>query len=453
MKSAIIMAAGKGTRMKSHLPKTMHKLCDKPMVGHIVDNLKAAGAERLVTVVGYGAEVLQEYLQDKTEYALQQPQLGTGHAVMQATQLKEEDGITLVVNGDCPLISKETFKMMYDNLKDNAMLVLTAVLPEGKQYGRVVVDENMNLSKIVEYKDCNDEELSITEINTGIYAFNNKDLFANLTKLSQNNQQQEYYITDLVAILKNQGKKVKAIRIADYQEASGINDPYELHQANRWLQQKINKQHMLNGVIIVNSDNTYISADATIGAETVIYPNTYILGKTKIGVGCTIMSSYLDNSQIGDRCHVEYGKITDSQLGNDITVGPFAHLRNNCVIEDHNRIGNFVEIKNSHFKDHTKCAHLTYIGDSEIGSRVNIGCGVVTVNYDGAHKFKTVVGDDAFIGSNVNIIAPVTVGDKAVLAAGSTITDDVEAGAMAIARSHQTTKPGYGIKYKNKGKE
>lgn len=451
MKTAIIMAAGKGTRMHSDLPKTLHKICEKPMVEHIIDNLRTIGIEEIVTVVGYGAKQLEDYLQEKTMYALQEPQLGTGHAVMQASQLKEKEGITLVVNGDCPLIQPETFEKMFDELKDASMLVLTAKLKDPKQYGRVIRDEAGNVLKIVEFKDCSAEESTVNEINTGIYAFNTQDLFQNLEKLENNNNQNEYYITDLVEILNKQEKQVKALVIEDAEEASGVNDRVELAMANQWLQKKINEKWMKLGVTLINPDQTYIGADVVIGEDTIIYPNNYLLGKTTIGTHCTILSGcYIADSLIGDYNKIDNSRITDSRIANHVSLGPWAHLRNGCNVADKNRIGNFVEMKNSSIGEDSRCAHLTYVGDSTVGSRVNFGCGVVTVNYDGINKFRTTIKDGAFIGSNVNLIAPIEIGENAVVAAGSTVYQNVSDGEMAIARERQVNKAGYGIKYKTK---
>ena len=453
MKYAIILGAGKGTRMKSELPKVMHQVCHKPMVAHLVDNLKKANASKVVTVVGYKGEIIQDYLGSSSEFAIQEPQLGTGHAVMQVHQLEDLKGQTIVVNGDCPLISPETFEMMYDALQDNAMVVLTAILPDGESYGRVVVDDELNILDIVEYRDCDDNQVKIKEINTGIYVFNNEDLFENLSKLDQNNSQEEYYITDLVKILNKEGKKVKALRIKDVKEASGINDLLELQEANNWLQNKINNKHLTNGVTIVNSDLTFIAPDVTIGSDSIIYPNTYLLGNTKVASNCVITDSTIIDSSIGPYSNIDRSRITNSKLGEHNNVGPYAHIRNDSVIGNHNRIGNFVELKKVLIENNVKCAHLTYLGDTNVKDNVNIGCGVVTVNYDGVNKFKTVIHEGAFIGSNVNLIAPVVVGKFAVVAAGSTITSDVAEGELAIARNRQVNKTGYGYKYLDKKKE
>lgn len=455
MKSAIIMAAGKGTRMRSDLPKVMHQVCRKPMLSHILDNLKKIDVDTTVTVVGYGHEEVEAAMQGQTEFVLQSPQLGTGHAVMQAAPiLKEAEGKTLVVNGDCPCIQSETYQDLYDALDECAMIVLTAVLEDPKAYGRVVRNEQGWIEKIVEFKDCTEEEKKICEINTGIYCFDNQALFGHLKEIRSDNAQKEYYITDLVEIFNRHGLKVKAKVIDDPAEAAGINDKKELAQANRWMQQRINDRWMEEGVTLLNPECTYIGADVVIGRDVTIYPNVYLEGMTVIGEGTTILpQTFLVNAKIGRHCTIDSSRITDSVIHDEVTVGPFAHLRMNCEVQSKNRIGNFVEFKNTKLGFDSRCAHLTYLGDSDVGSKVNIGCGVVTVNYDGKNKFHTVVKDGAFIGSNVNLIAPVTVGENAVVAAGSTATEDVPDGDMAIGRVRQENKPGYGTLYKTKEKK
>lgn len=451
MKSAILMAAGKGTRMQSDLPKVMHKVCQKTMVEHLIDTVKQAGAEKVVTVVGYGHEVIEKAMEGKTEFALQEPQLGTGHAVMQAKQCEHVQGETLVVNGDCPCLTADTFEELYQEVKDAKMVVLTAILDDPSAYGRIIRDENGFIQRIVEFKDCTEDEKKINEINTGIYAFDNETLFSNLKDIQNNNAQSEYYITDLVEILNKKGLKVKAVVAKDNEEVAGVNDKYELARANQEMQKRINKEWMKKGVTMINPDATYIGADVKLEAEVILYPNVYLEGNTTVQRGTTILpQSFLDNAIIGKDCVIDSSRITDSEVKDNCTVGPFAHLRMHSVVESKNRIGNFVEFKNTNFGFDSRCAHLTYIGDSDIGSKVNIGCGVVTVNYDGKNKFRTVVKDGAFIGSNVNLIAPVTVGENAVVAAGSTATKDVPDGDMAIGRCRQENKPGYGTKYKNK---
>ena len=451
MKSAIVLAAGKGTTMKSSLCKVMHPVLNKPMIGHIVTNLEQCHVDHIVVVVGHGAESVKEYLKDRVTYALQEPQLGTGHAVMQAQTLASLNGYTIILNGDGPCIQKETIEAAFEANKDYEMTVLTSILPDGARYGRIVRNAASMVEKIVEAKDCSEEELKIREINTGIFCFKNQLLFENLKEIKNDNAQKEYYLTDLVEIFNRKQYRVNAMVVKDGDETMGCNDRIDLAKANKWLQRKTNEKHMLNGVTIIDPEHTYIDVDVEIGQDSVIYPNVHIQGVSKIGSKVEILpNSFLRNVRIEDNCVIDSSKIVESTVGKGTTIGPMSHLRNNTEICENVRIGNFVEFKNSHFGDGSKCAHLTYIGDSDFGKKINVGCGVVTVNYDGKHKFRTTVKDGAFIGSNCNLIAPVTIGENALLAAGSTITDSVEDGDMGIARARQTNKEGFGTKYKNK---
>lgn len=451
MKSAIILAAGKGTRMKSSLSKVMHPVCNKPMIGHIVTALEEAGVERIVAVVGHGADSVKEYLKDRVEYALQEPQLGTGHAVMMADMLKNETGDTIVLCGDGPCVQKETILKVFEANKEYSATVVTSVLADGARYGRIVRNEKGLVEKIVEAKDCSAEQLEIKEINTGIFCFKNQLLFEGLKEIKNENAQNEYYLTDLLEIFNGHGYPVNAMVLDDADEAMGVNDRVDLAKANEWMRKHINHKHMLNGVTFVDPNNTYVDADVVIGEDSVIYPNVTLQGKTTIGKNVTILpGSFLANATIEDDVVIDSSRITDSVVKARTSIGPMSHLRNNCVIGTDCRIGNFVEFKNTEFGNGSKCAHLTYVGDATVGEKVNFGCGVVTVNYDGKHKFRTTIKDGAFIGSNCNLIAPVTIGENALLAAGSTITSDVADGEMGIARLRQENKAGYGTKYKNK---
>lgn len=451
MKSAIVLAAGKGTRMKSSKNKVMHEVLGKPMIGHVVDRLSSIDVDEVVMVVGHQASAIQDYLKDRVIYAMQEPQQGTGHAVMQATALEGKSGDTLILYGDCPLISVETMKTMFEHNQGKALTVLTAVLEDPAQYGRIVRDEQGNILKIVEFKDASDEERKIKEINTGIYCVSNELLFKHLADLTNDNVQKEYYLTDLVEIFAKHRYDVQGLVVEDINEVMGVNDRFDLLKASNWLQNKINTRLMQEGVTFIDPKATYVDEDVVIGEDTILYPNVYITSGSILGKRNEILpNTIIHNSQIGDDNVIDSSRIMDSRIDNDVTVGPFAHLRNGTVIESKNRIGNFVEFKNSRLGFDSRCAHLTYVGDADVGSKVNFGCGVVTVNYDGKNKFKTIIKDGAFIGSNVNLIAPITVGENAVVAAGTTANKDVLDGEMAIGRSRQENKVGYGLKYKKK---
>ena len=451
MKSAIVLAAGKGTRMKSSKNKVMHEVLGKPMIGHVISRLEKLNVDNIVVVVGHQAEEVETYLQHRATYALQQPQLGTGHAVMQAQSLKDIDGQTLILYGDCPLVQSETMNKLYEVNEGKALTVLTAVLEDPAQYGRIVRDDVGNVLRIVEFKDCDENQRQIKEINTGIYCVDNNLLFKHLDDISNNNAQKEYYITDLIEIFHRNGYDIQGLPVLDVQEVMGINDRIDLVKATVWLQNRINTEWMRQGVTFIDPTSTYVDEDVVIGEDTVLYPNVYLQKGTIIGKSNTILpQSFIISSIVGDFNTIDSSRITDSRIDDHVKIGPFAHLRNGTVVESKNRIGNFVEFKNSRIGFDSRCAHLTYIGDADVGSKVNLGCGVVTVNYDGKNKFKTIIKDGAFIGSNVNLIAPITIGKDAVVAAGTTANLDVEDGEMAIARTRQVNKVNYGFKYKNK---
>ncbi|MDN4495384.1 bifunctional UDP-N-acetylglucosamine diphosphorylase/glucosamine-1-phosphate N-acetyltransferase GlmU [Ureibacillus aquaedulcis] len=449
---AVILAAGQGTRMKSKLYKVLHPVCGKPMVEHVVDNIQSLNVSRIVTIVGHGAEKVKEQLGDKSEYVLQEQQLGTAHAVIQAESiLNGLEGTTLVVCGDTPLIQPETMKALYEhhNSQNAKATILTAVAGNPTGYGRVIRDADGQVSQIVEQKDATPEQQLVTEINTGTYCFDNKALFEALKLVSNENAQGEYYLPDVIEILQKQGEIVSAYTCNDFDETLGVNDRVALAQAEEIMRNRINEKHMRNGVTIINPLTTHISADAQIGRDTVIKPGTTIEGQTVIGEDCIIgPNSNIVNSRISDRTTVQNSVVTDSYIGEDTAVGPFAHLRPETQLGNHVKIGNFVEVKKSTLGNDTKVSHLSYIGDAEVGSNVNIGCGSITVNYDGKNKFKTIIEDDVFVGCNSNLVAPVKLGAGSFIAAGSTITKEVPADAMGIARSRQENKLDYAKKLK-----
>lgn len=444
---AVILAAGQGTRMKSKLYKVLHPVCGKPMVEHVVDHIQTLDVSRIVTVVGHGAEKVREQLGDKSEYVLQAEQLGTAHAVGQAEAiLGELEGTTLVVCGDTPLIRPETMQALfeYHTAQKAKATILTAIAENPTGYGRVLRNADGQVAQIVEQKDASSEQQLVKEINTGTYCFDNKSLFKALKLVKNDNAQGEYYLPDVIEILQQQGEIVSAYVTEDFEETLGVNDRYALSQAEEFMRARINEKHMRNGVTIINPTATYISADAVIGQDTVIQPGTMIEGKTVIGDDCLIgPNSQIVNSQIGNGTSIHSSVVRDSVIADDTAIGPFANIRPFSEIGSHVKIGNFVEVKKSTLGDETKISHLSYIGDAEIGTNVNIGCGSITVNYDGKNKHKTTIGNDVFVGCNSNLVAPVTIGDNSFIAAGSTVTKDVPSDSLAIARARQENKLNY----------
>lgn len=444
---AVVLAAGQGTRMKSKLYKVLHPVCGKPMVEHVVDEALKLSLSKLVTIVGHGAEEVKKQLGDKSEYALQAEQLGTAHAVKQAQPfLVDEKGVTIVICGDTPLLTAETMEQMLKEhtQREAKATILTAVAEDPTGYGRIIRSENGAVQKIVEHKDASEEERLVTEINTGTYCFDNEALFRAIDQVSNDNAQGEYYLPDVIEILKNEGETVAAYQTGNFQETLGVNDRVALSQAEQFMKERINKRHMQNGVTLIDPMNTYISPDAVIGSDTVIYPGTVIKGEVQIGED-TIIGPHTEimNSAIGSRTVIKQSVVNHSKVGNDVNIGPFAHIRPDSVIGNEVKIGNFVEIKKTQFGDRSKASHLSYVGDAEVGTDVNLGCGSITVNYDGKNKYLTKIEDGAFIGCNSNLVAPVTVGEGAYVAAGSTVTEDVPGKALAIARARQVNKDDY----------
>ena len=444
---AVVLAAGKGTRMKSSLYKVLHPVCGKPMVEHVIDNMDQVGVEKIVTIVGHGAEIVQSKLGSRSEYALQSEQLGTAHAVLQAEEvLSNLKGTTIVVCGDTPLITAETIKELLKHHKEtNAKAtILTAIAEDPTGYGRIIRTEQGNVKSIVEDKDANSEEKLVKEINSGTYCFDNEALFKSLKLVKNENTQGEYYLPDVIGILQQDGEVISAYAAKDFDETLGINDRVALSQAEQIMRARIAHHHMREGVTIIDPQSTYISSEATIGSDTVLQPGVIIEGKTIIGEKCTIgPNSHIVSSVIGDETTIHSSVVLSSEIGNHTSVGPFAHIRPDSELGDQVKIGNFVEVKKSVVGNGSKISHLSYMGDASIGSNVNIGCGAITVNYDGKNKFVTTIEDDAFVGCNSNLIAPVTIGKKGYIAAGSTITKDVPGEALAIGRARQENKEGY----------
>ena len=448
--NAIMMAAGKGTRMKS-LDATKSKvafdLLGVPLVRHVLNALKPMNIDTVYSIVGHGGETTESIVKADSVVVWQSEQKGTGHAIMQvAPYLAGKQGTTLIVSGDTPLITTASLQHLVDtHLEGNFDLtILTSVVDDPFGYGRMVRTKDGKLTAIVEEINATDEEKSIREINTGFYVFNNEKLFRYLNELPPNPKNGELNITFLVKMFIEQGFHVGTDTVASFEETLGTNDRAQLAEARRILQKRINHQHMVNGVTIENPENTFISPQVTIGQDTVIQSGVYLIGDVSIGVGNLIgANSMIENSTIGNRNVIESSKIIDSSLGDDNHVGPNAHLRGHTKIANECRIGNFVELKNAVLHDSVKAAHLTYLGDCEIGEDTNIGCGTIIANYDGKTKHHTSIGQHVFVGSGTTIISPVTIADEVIIAAGSTINENVEKGSMAIARSKQTNKPGF----------
>lgn len=440
--SAIILAAGEGKRMKSKNSKVLHKISDKPMIEVIYKALISENIDDIILVVGHKKEQVQEYMGSRVSYAIQEEQLGTGHAVMQAEKhFKDRDGQVFVLCGDTPLITQETLKKCYEyHLKNGySATVITADIHNPTGYGRVIRDGNGNFLKIVEQKDATEQEKSVKEINSGMYCFDSKKLFDALKKINNNNNQGEYYLTDTLEALLKDGFRVGALKIEDNTEIMGINSRQQLAEAQNVMNKRICNKHMANGVTIIDPNNTYISLDAIIGMDTIIYPGTIIEGNTVIGEDCVIgPDTTITDSNILNGVVIKNSIVVESQVGNDTKIGPFAHVRPGNTIGNNVKVGDFIDMKKSKIGDGTKVPHLSYVGDAEIGANVNIGGGTIFVNYDGVNKFKTTVGDNAFVGSNNSLIAPVEIKQNGYTAAGSTITEEVPEYALAIARCRQS---------------
>lgn len=446
-KYVVVLAAGKGTRMKSKLYKVLHKVCGKTMVEHVVDAARGVNPAKIVTVVGTGAGEVEKVLDGKSDFAFQEKQLGTGDAVITAKEeLGDKDGATLVVTGDTPLFTTETFDELfkYHAEKGNAATVLTAEAPNPFGYGRIIRDDQGNVLRIVEQKDGKPEELKVKEINTGVFCFDNKKLFEALKHVDNNNAQGEYYLTDVLEILRNSGERVGAYKMPDFSESLGVNDRIALAQATKTMQRRINEEHMRNGVSFIDPDTAYIDAGVKIGNDTVIEGNVVIKGNTEIGSDCYITNgSRIVDSKIGNHVTITSSTLQEAEMDDNTDIGPNSHLRPKAVIRKGAHIGNFVEIKKAEIGENSKVGHLTYVGDATLGKDINVGCGTIFSNYDGVKKFHTNVGDHSFIGAGSTLIAPINVADHTFIAADSTITKDVDKYDMAIARGRQVNKPDY----------
>ena len=453
--ATVVLAAGKGTRMKSGLIKVLHPVAGLPMIAWPVAAAREAGSDPIVLVIGHQASAVQGLFRGATDIrcAMQEEQLGTGHAVAcTADALAGFRGTVLILCGDTPLLRPETVKNMLAYHRDNkaAITVLTALMDDPFGYGRVVRDESGGVTRIVEQQDATPEEREIREINSGIYCMDSDFLFGNIKGISNDNAQGEYYVTDLLAIAVRKGLTCLALPTADADEIMGVNDRVQLAEAARILRGRINRDHMLNGVTLIDPDQTYIDHGVTIGADTTIHPGCRIDGGSIIGSGCEIDGAVsITDCRIGDDCHIKAASVLESsELGEDVTIGPMAHLRPGSVLGNKVKIGNFVETKKIVMGEGSKASHLTYLGDAEIGRNVNIGCGTITCNYDGVKKHRTVIGDEVFVGSDVQLVAPVTIGRNSLIAAGTTVTIDVPPDSLALSRIPQVNKEGWRLRKK-----
>ncbi|MBU1141487.1 MAG: bifunctional UDP-N-acetylglucosamine diphosphorylase/glucosamine-1-phosphate N-acetyltransferase GlmU [Firmicutes bacterium] len=445
-KYALILAAGKGTRMRTEMPKCSFPILKKPMISYIIENIEKSSIDEICVVVGHKKDVIEEILKDRVIYAIQSEQLGTGHAVLSAApQMEDKEGITFVLPGDMPLMEYPLMNKLLRSHEEmgNDLTVVTMSMDYPKGYGRIVRNEYGIVTGIVEENDCNEAQKLIKEVNSSVYIANNKLLFEYVKKIQKNDRKGEYYLTDIVNLM-HQDHKVNTFMVRNPIVTMGINDLYGISIAEKYLREFINKGHMLSGVSIVNPETVTIGHNVVIEEAVWIYPNTTIMGNSLIKRGAIVgPNSEIVDSIIHEKAEIRHSIVINSEVGENSTVGPFAHLRNHAIIGKDNRIGNFVEVKKSTTGEGTKAAHLSYIGDATVGKHVNFGCGSVTVNFDGLKKHQTVIGDDVFIGCNVNLVAPIQIGDNVFIAAGSTVTQDVPKGALAIARNKQINKEDY----------
>lgn len=455
MNNAVILAGGQGKRMKAQIPKPMFTVLGVPMLEWVIRACEDSGISNIAVVKGYMSKCIDEYLGDRYETVLQEERLGTGHAVMQAVPFLSASGAgnTLVLCGDAPFIDADTIKkaLHYHEMNNCAVTVITAELDDPSGYGRIVRGEK-GITGIVEQRDASPEELGIREINSGAYWFETSALIEALGFITQDNSQGEYYLTDTVSVLLSQGRRADAYVSENTDVVLGANDRKGLLQLNETARLAIINRHLDNGVEFTCTDGIIIGRDVKIGEGTEILPGTILRGSTVIGANCVIgPDCIIENSTVGDEVKLNYVQMYDSCAESGVKIGPFVHIRPGSLICKGVKIGDFVEIKNSVIGEHTAVAHLTYVGDSDVGSRVNFGCGTVTVNYDGMVKSRTTIGDNCFIGCNTNLIAPVKLGRGAYTAAGTTVAKDVPDYALAIDRGELKLKEGYSLR-KLKGK-
>ncbi len=449
--AAIILAAGKSTRMRSKMPKMLHPLCGLPMTAHVIRACRQAGVQRIVVVVGHEAEAVKAGLGNEVEYVLQAQQKGTGDAVRAAQPLLGDwPGAILVLAGDVPLLPGATLSRLLQHHQQTgaAATLLTAFLDDPTGYGRVIRDSAQRVQRIVEHRDASEIERAIKEWNPSLYAFQSSALWSALADIQPVNAQGEFYLTDTIGLLSDRGAQLEAVAAEDARDVLGVNNRVELAGCDAILRQRILNELMLSGVSIIDPANTYIDVGVTIGQDTVVEPNTYLLHGTTIGEDCVLgPMTRIENSRIGNGVRILASQVVDSELEDGVKVGPFSNLRPGTHLGRRVKIGDFVEVKNAIFHEGAQASHLSYIGDAEIGAGTNIGAGAITCNYDGYRKYRTLIGERAFIGSNSTLVAPVTIGDGAFIAAASAITEDVPADALGIARARPTVKEGWAAEY------
>ena len=437
----IILAAGLGTRMKSATIKILHHAAGRPIIDYVLDLAGEVCARPPIMVIGHQRDAVQQAVGERARYAVQEEQQGTGHAVLQAASQLDGAKHILILSGDVPLTRPETLRQLLEEHEqsDNALTLLTMKLDDPAMYGRVVRDPSGEVTRIVEAKDATDDEKRINEVNAGIYVFSGEHLFDNLRNLSTDNLQGEYYLTDLLAVLRDSGKRVGAVVAGDPIEALGVNSRADLASVEGEIQRRVIAKLMKDGVTFRNPATVVIDSMVSIGNDTVVYPFVTIEGKTTIGSRCVIEPGvHLINVSVGDDVHLKTGTVAeDAVIDDEAAVGPYAHLRPGSKLGRHVKIGNFVETKKATFGEGAKASHLSYIGDAEVGADVNIGAGTITCNYDGVNKHKTIIEDGAFIGSDTQLVAPVRIGKGAYVGAGSTITSDVPPGSLALSRTRQ----------------
>ncbi len=433
--TAVLLAAGQGTRMKSDLPKVLHPICGRPMALYALDAARAASTEKPVLVVGVGAEQVRKTLSAHVEYAFQETPLGTGHAVMQAEALlKGKTDYVIVTYADMPLLRAETLQKLVETQKANSgpMSMLTVIYDNPRGFGRVIRQSDGTVAAIVEEYVATPEQLTVKELNVGAYCFRADWLWEALQRITIS-KKGEYYLTDTVALAVKDGLPVQAVVLDDLDETIGINTRIHLAEAEAAMRRRINEAHMLNGVTLIDPASTYIEAEVTIAADTVIWPNTYIQGETSIGQACSIgPNTHIRTSQIGDRCKVFMSVMEGALLENDVDMGPFARLRKGAHLCNHVHMGNFGEVKDSTLGPGVKMGHFSYIGNAQIGPNVNIGAGTITCNYDGEKKHPTEIGEGVFLGSDTMLVAPVKLGEYARTGAGAVVTRDIPPASLAV---------------------